>query len=284
MASFVIPRAFIWRRVHSLMGLWLVVFLSEHLLTNSQAALWLGDQGQGFVRMVNSLHNLPYLEVIEVTLLGIPLLIHMVWGIRYALTGKMNSFKTDGSKPFIKERRNSAYSWQRITSWILLVLLIGHIVKFRFIEYPHAVELHYKTYYAVEISPDEKLPRLAERLRVHVLDGKSEEGDARLFQEKLPMQKLSSHQVMAVAPDFGTATLLTVRDTFKNPFYVALYTLFVVVACFHAFNGFWTFLITWGWILKAAAQRAWTTVAVCLMALFIFLGLAAIWGSYFVGS
>ena len=48
-ATAVIPRAFIWRRLHSLMGLWLVLFLGEHLLTNSQAALWLGDNGKGFV-------------------------------------------------------------------------------------------------------------------------------------------------------------------------------------------------------------------------------------------
>lgn len=36
-----LPSAFIWRRAHSLTGLWLVLFLIEHLLTNSQAALFL---------------------------------------------------------------------------------------------------------------------------------------------------------------------------------------------------------------------------------------------------
>lgn len=66
-AAAAIPKAFIWRRLHSLMGLWLVLFLIEHLLTNSQAALWLGDNGRGFVNMVNAIHNLPYLEVIELT-------------------------------------------------------------------------------------------------------------------------------------------------------------------------------------------------------------------------
>ncbi len=48
-------REFIGRRVHSLMGLWLVVFLTEHLIVNSQAALWIGDDGHGFVLLVNFL-------------------------------------------------------------------------------------------------------------------------------------------------------------------------------------------------------------------------------------
>ena len=130
---------FLWRRLHSLMGLWLLLFLMEHLLTNSQAALWVGDEGRGFVQMVNALHNLPYLQVVEVILLGVPLLIHAVWGIRYALTAKPNVRKTDGSTPHLPFARNRAYSWQRITSWILLFGLIFHVAKFRFIDYPKQV-------------------------------------------------------------------------------------------------------------------------------------------------
>ena len=94
-----IPRAYIWRRVHSLFGLWLAIFLLEHLLTNSQAALFFGDSGHGFIYFVNILKNLPYLPVIEVTLLGIPILMHGIWGVKYILQGKANSFKSDGSKP-----------------------------------------------------------------------------------------------------------------------------------------------------------------------------------------
>src|SRR5271170_4851053 len=92
-----LPSAFVWRRLHSLMGLWLVLFLMEHLLTNSQAALLLGENGKMFVQMVNSLHNLPYLQVIEIFLLGVPFLIHMVWGVQRLFTAKANSSRTDGS-------------------------------------------------------------------------------------------------------------------------------------------------------------------------------------------
>ncbi len=75
-----IPREFIWRRAHSLTGIWLVLFLIEHLFTNSQAALYIGDDGLGFVSSVNWLKNLPYLQVIEIFLLGVPFLIHGIWG------------------------------------------------------------------------------------------------------------------------------------------------------------------------------------------------------------
>lgn len=258
-----IPASFIWRRLHSLMGLWFVIFLLEHLLTNSQAALWLGDNGIGFVNMVNLIHNLPYLEVVEIGLLGIPILLHMVLGVRYLFTAKFNSVRSDGATPSLPLRRNKAYSWQRITSWILLFCLIGHVVKFRFLEYPETIHAGNEIHYAVKVSADDGLKSVANRLGVTLSDTPSD-------------------KILATAKDFGTASLLAVRDTFKNPIYLVLYTIFVLAACFHACNGFWSFLITWGWILKMAAQRAWVTVATVMMAVLIFLGLAAIWGTYWI--
>lgn len=322
-----IPKAFIWRRVHSLMGLWLVLFLIEHLIVNSQAALWLGAHGQGFVHLVNGLHNLPYLQAIEVGLLGIPLLIHAGWGIRYALTSKSNYRRSDGSAPSMKTSRNRSFSWQRITSWILLIGLIAHVVKFRFVEYPVSMPL---SRYAVVISVDDGLYGLSHRLGVELYDAGAQKlavekmearrdemalvavaqsiqkegsdtqsydeqkaiiiGSAQDYQEDLRFTErlsafsLQKDQVVAVAQDFGTATLLAVRNTFKSPFYAVGYTLFVLAACFHAMNGFWTFLLTWGWILKMSAQRAWTRIVAVLMLGLIGLGLAAIWGTYWHGA
>ena len=89
-------------------------------------------------------------------------------------------------------------------------------------------------------------------------------------------------EVIAACKNFGTATLLSVRDTFKSPIYCALYTIFVLAACFHAFNGLWTFLLTWGIVLKMSAQKSSTTFAWGLMAMVAFLGLAAIWGTYYL--
>ncbi len=328
------PKAFIWRRIHSLMGLWIVLFLIEHLLTNSQAALWLGGNGQGFVDMVNAIHNLPYLEVIEITLIGVPILIHAIWGVKYLLTGKFNSNRSDGSTPYLPLKRNRAYTWQRITSWILLIGIILHVTKFRFLEYPEKVHVGDQTVYLVNISMDNGLYTLADCLNVALFNadavtkeraalnarGKEQTllevakrmekekfnpwtgpvaqeystqkalvlGSAQNYQahvnfvQTLEKEKLSPGHVIACAKEFGTASLLAVRNTFKNPIYIVLYTIFVIAACFHACNGFWTFLITWGWVLKMVAQRAWVTVSVVFMAILLFLGLIAVWGTYWI--
>jgi succinate dehydrogenase / fumarate reductase cytochrome b subunit len=73
-----------------------------------------------------------------------------------------------------------------------------------------------------------------------------------------------------------------VRETFKSPLYAVLYTLFLLAAAFHAFNGFWTFLITWGVILSYRSQRAMIPVCMIGAAVLACLGLAAIWGSYWL--
>ncbi len=325
MTSATLPRAFVWRRLHSLMGLWIVLFLMEHLFTNSQAALLLGDNAQGFVSMVNSIHNLPYLQVIEIVLLGVPIGIHMIWGIKYLLTSKFNSSKTDGTEPNLSEYgRNRAYTWQRITSWILLVGIILHVIKFRFIDYPDSLNQGALSYYFVPVTIDKGVYTVASRLgvqlytsdqilneRIEIDSRKNEQAlvalakslpnssvydpqqqmiltSAQAYVEKLKWvealekQKIGSNEVVAVSKDFATASLLTVRDTFKHPIYVALYTIFVLAACFHGFNGLWTFCISWGIVLRVAAQQRLLKYAWGLMALIAFLGLAAVWGTYFL--
>jgi len=320
-----LPREFIWRRLHSLMGLWLVLFLVEHLLVNSQAALLLGNNAQGFVEMVNSIHNLPYLPIIELFLLGVPILIHLVWGVQYLLTGKFNSFPTNGSKPALGGyERNHAYTWQRITSWILIFGIIGHVAKFRFLEYPETLNQGEKSYYFVKLSVDNGLYTVAERLGAKLFDRSAVQEEKKFFDARIQEQALveaahsfsedenydaqkemilvsaqrfqqkaewlaalqrfqiTSKEVVAVADNFATASLLVVRDTFKNPVYVFLYTLFVLAACFHGFNGFWTFLITWGVILRIPAQKGMVKFAWGLMLVIAFLGLASVWGTYWL--
>lgn len=322
-----LPRYFVWRRLHSLTGLWLVIFLFEHLITNSQAALLLGDSGKGFIRMVNLIHDLPYLTVIEVGLLGIPILIHGFWGVRYALTSRFNSRKTDGSKPHLKYARNKSFTWQRITSWILVVLLTLHIVKFRFTDYPHSVNTGARNpAYLVQVSMDPGLYTVAQRLGVTLYDQKALDGlkmqleenlnqqallgaardlrsqdneryssqeatiletaqtyeEKRRFIEKIISFHLQKGEVVASSPSFGTASLLNVRNTFKSPLWVGVYTLFVLSAVFHAFNGLWTSMLTWGWVIKATAQTRARKIAITLMLAIGFLGLAAVWGTYFL--
>lgn len=305
-----IPSHFIWRRAHSLTGIWLVLFLMEHLFTNSQAALYIGDNGSGFINAVSWLKNLPYLQVIELTLLGIPFLIHGIWGVKYLFTAEYNSIRSDGSKPSLPEyKRNKAYTWQRMTSWILLVGIIAHVVQMRFIQYPTSTQFNGENYYMLPISEDKGLYPLSHRLDFELYDQKKIDAYKMDIENKkdvildnqstdlvklqnqqqelawlkaLQARPLESNQLMVVTPSFGIAELMMVRDTFKSPLMILLYTGLVLAACFHAFNGLWTAMISWGITLTAASQTLMRKIAVGLMVIITFLGLSAIWGTYWI--
>lgn len=324
-----LSRSFVWRRLHSLFGLWIVLFLIEHLLTNSQAAMLVGQNGEGFIRAVNLIKHLPYLPVIEIVLLGVPILMHGVWGIRILLTSKMNSLPSDGRRPALTQySRNHAYSWQRMTSWVLLIGIIAHVGYMRFYMYPEIVDTGKNASYFVRLSVDPGLYTVADRLGVRLYDEDAivkmrdhlerEEGYMKRVEEKAHaafdssppyeykdhvarlMERYQSHkdqmlylkglekrsitrgEVIAEAPDFGTSILLMVRDSFKSPLKCILYTIFVLAAVFHAFNGLWTFMITWGIVLKMRSQSQAVNWCTGVMILIGFLGLASIWGTYFI--
>lgn len=335
MTTEAIPKAFIWRRLHSLMGIWLSIYLIEHLLVNSQAALFVGDDGRGFINAVNSIHELPYLPIIEMALLGLPILIHMVWGIKYALKAKYNSFGDNGREPDLPEYpRNRAYTWQRITSWILVIGIIAHVIHMRFIESPLSVQKGAQNYYMVKVDLDEGLYTVASRIGVELYDQKlvqlqkehllspgnkstapaetlhgflyslsnifqkpkieekkeapqelildQKKREDRHWVAALEHYPLKEGQAIAVAKNFGTAELIMVRETFKMPIMLVLYTLFVLTACYHGFNGLWTFLIKWGVTLTLASQRLMLKISTAIMLIVGFLGLAAIWMTYWI--
>jgi succinate dehydrogenase / fumarate reductase cytochrome b subunit len=202
-----------------------------------------------------------------------------------------------------------------VTSWVLLIGIIGHVVQMRFLGYPTKVEVNDQVRYLNRISFDPGLYTLSARLHVTLYSAEevaamqqkvvqepmkavlsneySEEreqqaGQAqRAEQEKKWVATLSSfhlrgNEVIAEANAPGTAMLLMVRDHFKNPLMAVVYTIFVLAASFHAFNGFWTALITWGAMLSYRSQKAMLPVSMTGIAVLAFLGLAAIWGSYWM--
>jgi succinate dehydrogenase / fumarate reductase cytochrome b subunit len=305
------PRAFIWRRIQSLAGLGIVIFLIFHLITNSQAALLIGHDGEGFIEHVNKIHKLPYLIIIEIFLIGVPIVVHTIWGIQYLFEARFNSFTTNGSAPALPEYpRNQAFTFQRITAWILLVGIVAHVINMRVINYPSEVKVGDQHYYLVHAQQDPGLATLAHRISLELytpdqvqeflkslphseyLPTDSESVDERVasqtanqqidFARALDQQSIGYGHVVAVAKDFGTAELIVVREAFKSPLKIFLYTIFVIAACFHAFNGLWTFLITWGVILTAAAQTLAIRITTFLMLLFTALGLSAVWLTYWV--
>lgn len=325
-----LPKEFLLRRLHSIFGLLIVLFLIEHFLTNSQSALLFGESGEGFIKAVNFIKNLPYLPFIEVLLIGVPIAVHGALGVRYALTGKMNSFPSKGDKSALTSYgRNHAYSWQRITAWILLVGIIAHVSYMRFYRYPTHAMLKDHTWYFTRVSIDEGLYSVADRLgvklynqkdideQVRSLNQRKTEGEQlqklaegilshkqkdtifdpeqqrvllrwqqyeqqKLYILALTKKPINQSEVIAQAPDFGTATLLMVRDSFKSVFKAILYTIFVLAASFHAFNGLWTFCITWGVVIKARTQSRLVNVCIGIMVLVAFLGLASVWGTYWI--
>ncbi|MFZ0565693.1 MAG: hypothetical protein WAM28_05870 [Chlamydiales bacterium] len=312
-----LPRPFILRRLHSLLGIWLAIYLFEHLLVNSQAAFFYKDDGQSFVSMVNKIHDLAFLRVIEVVFLGLPFLIHGLWGISYLWTGKLNAHRTNGTSPSLPQyRRNRAYSWQRISSWILLVGIIAHVIHMRFLENPAHAQFGDREYYMVRLDYDTALPLTAEKLHTSLYStAQIQERQAELETEQSELNKLKDQspeyeeddpyhelfgevteeqdwlkaaqktplkkgQVLAVAPSAGAAFLLVVRETFKSPLMVILYSILVVAAAYHGFNGLWTFLITWGITLTRRSQKRIYWVTTTLMGVVMFLGLLSAWGTY----
>jgi succinate dehydrogenase / fumarate reductase cytochrome b subunit len=283
-----------------------------HLLANSQAALWIGDDASGFVKTVTGIHDLPYLYAIEILFIAIPFLIHSIWGIQYLFTSRSNSQNSDGTTPALAEYpRNHAYTWQRITSWILLVGITAHVIQMRFLEEPSYAQIDTDKYYMVRVGNDPGLYPLAARLGFDLYDATQVQQEKERFatikdpgittsdspqdlvlqqeyhQEgdwiaALEQRPLNDDQVIAVSKSFGLAELLMVRETFKQPLMLILYTLLVISTCFHAFNGLWTFLITWGVTLSVKSQRLARRISTALMLLITFLGLAAIWGTYWV--
>ena len=103
-----IPYAFILRRFHSLCGLWLVLYLCEHLVVNAQLAFFSHASTSTFVRMVNMLHAIPYLKVIEAIFLALPFVIHGLWGLQYAYTSRINSIRSSGKTPSLPYPTNRA--------------------------------------------------------------------------------------------------------------------------------------------------------------------------------
>ncbi|MCH9617684.1 MAG: hypothetical protein SP4CHLAM5_11310 [Chlamydiia bacterium] len=168
-----VPRAFVWRRLHSLTGLWFLIFLMEHLFTNSQAAIFFGNSAPWFVNSVGFLHNIPYLPAVELILLGVPIGLHIIWGIWYMLTAKSNVRGRGGKSPALKQGRNKAYSMQRITAWIILLGIIFHVAQMRFIMYPYKVHMTTHTESFGRYTVDSGLYKVAGQLNVPIYDAKA---------------------------------------------------------------------------------------------------------------
>jgi succinate dehydrogenase/fumarate reductase cytochrome b subunit (b558 family) len=96
------------------------VFLVSHLFTNAKAL-----KGQpAFDRAVADINHLPFLPLLEVVGIFLPLAFHAVYGVVLAFEGRVNVARYPYS-------RNVLYTLQRVTGLVALAFIVFHLWEFR---------------------------------------------------------------------------------------------------------------------------------------------------------
>src|SRR5262249_6094554 len=89
---------------------------------------------------------------------------------------KLNSNPTNGSSPALPYTRNIAFTWQRITSILLIFAIALHVYYMRFLKEPHNVSLGVNEHYFVKLGVDPGLYTVAPRLNLALFDKTMIEG------------------------------------------------------------------------------------------------------------
>ncbi|HVF22557.1 MAG TPA: succinate dehydrogenase cytochrome b558 subunit [Pyrinomonadaceae bacterium] len=115
-------RTFILRKLHQLSGIVpLGIFLLEHFYTNSKALSGPGS----FNSAVQDLQAIPYILLVEIGGIFIPLIYHAVYGLVITWEARPNNL----AYPY---PRNWFYLIQRITGIVLFFFILFHVLNFRF--------------------------------------------------------------------------------------------------------------------------------------------------------
>jgi succinate dehydrogenase / fumarate reductase cytochrome b subunit len=114
--------SFIWRKLHSLLGIVpLGAFLLEHLLSNFEALK--GPIAYG--AQVKFLNSLPIVRVLEWVFIFLPVLYHALYGVYIWLRGKANVV-------YYPWAGNWMYVAQRYTGLIAFLYIAQHVYRQRF--------------------------------------------------------------------------------------------------------------------------------------------------------
>ena len=117
-----LSRTFILRKLHQLSGIFpLGIFLLEHFYTNSKAL----SGAKSFNEAVADLQSIPYIVLVEIGGIFIPLIYHAVYGLVITAEARPNNL----AYPY---PRNWFYLVQRITGVILFFFILFHVLNFRF--------------------------------------------------------------------------------------------------------------------------------------------------------
>lgn len=125
---------YLLRRLHSLTGVMPIgFFLLTHLTTNASIVWGMLDSHKAkyghagaatFQHEVNFIHSLPFLLLIEVFGLWLPIAFHSVLGVYYATTGK-------GNTGHYGYGANWRYSLQRISGYVGVLFIFYHVATLR---------------------------------------------------------------------------------------------------------------------------------------------------------
>jgi len=117
-----LSRTFILRKLHQLTGIMpLGFFLLEHFYTNSKALNGAAD----FNTAVKDLQSIPYILLIEIGGIFVPLIYHAVYGMVITVEARPNNL-------YYPYSRNWFYTIQRVTGVILFFFITFHVLNFRF--------------------------------------------------------------------------------------------------------------------------------------------------------
>lgn len=113
---------FLLRKLHQLTGIVpLGLFYFVHLFTNSKA---MNGEAQ-YEKAVQDIHDLPFLLLLEIFGIFIPLLFHSIYGVIISGEARMNNFAYGYG-------RNWFYTLQRMTGAFLFFFILFHVLNFRF--------------------------------------------------------------------------------------------------------------------------------------------------------
>lgn len=184
-----LSRAFVLRKLFQLSGILpLGVFLLEHFYTNSKAL----SGAAAYNESVQTLQGIPYVLLLEIFGIFLPLVFHAVYGMKISWEARPNNT----NYPFA---RNWYYTVQRFTGAFLFFFIFFHILNFRFGLIP-----------GLNLEP--------------------------------------------VAHNPGRAYEIVAREM-QLPWVVALYVVGTTATVWHLAHGTWLFLVDWGIVIGARAQR-----------------------------
>ncbi len=117
-----LSRTFVLRKLHQFSGIMpLGLFLLEHFYTNSKAIAGAAK----FNEAVADLQTIPYILLVEIGGIFIPLIYHAVYGLVITWEARPNNL----NYPY---PRNWFYLIQRLTGVILFFFILFHVLNFRF--------------------------------------------------------------------------------------------------------------------------------------------------------